>query len=158
MVNYYIISIDPLINTFSSIKSGTEFDFSIETEDTNIKEQEIVTGDKILIHLDDTVYYNLEVITKTLDHIKLKKIFEIEKSIDEHMSDTGSFHKITKEEFDSICSKLFNEYKLGSIESMNETENEKEKIHAKIIYGYYLTKITINFEIGRLQSHFAFPG
>tara|TARA_B110001450_G_scaffold24481_1_gene21665 strand:- start:114 stop:2246 length:2133 start_codon:yes stop_codon:yes gene_type:complete len=136
MANYYIISIDPLINTFSSIKSGTEFDFSIETEDTNIKEQEIISGDKILVHLDDTVYYNLEVISKSLDHLKLKKIFEIEKSIDERIAETGSFQEITKEEFDAICSKLFSEYNLGQIEYINEIENELEKIHAKIIYGY----------------------
>ena len=136
MANHYIISIDPLINTFSSIKSGTEFDFRIETEDTNIKEQEIISGDKILVHLDDTVYYNLEVVSKSLNHLKLKKIFEIKKSIDQPIAETGSFQKITKEEFDSICSKLFNEYKLDSIESMNETKNKKEKIHAKIIYGY----------------------
>ena len=118
MANYYIISIDPLINTFSSIKSGLEFDFSIETEDTNIKEQEIISGDKILVHLDDTVYYNLEVVSKSLNHLKLKKVFEINKSIDQPIAETGSFQKITKEEFDSICTKLFSEFNKKTFSSI----------------------------------------
>jgi len=129
MANHYIISIDPLINTFSSIKSGTEFDFRIETEDTNIKEQEIISGDKILVHLDDTVYYNLEVVSKSLNHLKLKKIFEIKKSIDQTIAETGSFQKITKEEFDSICSKLFSEFNKktsSSIDNIDST-NLKER-------------------------------
>ena len=76
-MNYYIISIDPLINTFSSFKSGSKFEFRIETEDTNIEEQEIVTGDKIIVSLNDKVYYHLEVIAKTSNHLKLKKILKL---------------------------------------------------------------------------------
>jgi 5-methylcytosine-specific restriction protein B len=135
MANYYIISIDPLINTFSSIKSGIEFDFSIETEDTNIKEQEIITGDKILVHLDDTVYYNLEVVFKSLDYLKLKKVFEIKKSIDEAIAETGSFQKITKEEFDLICSKLFSEFNKKTSSSIDNIDsvNLKERFSKWLI-------------------------
>ena len=127
MANYYIISIDPLINTFSSIKSGLEFDFSIETEDTNIKEQEIISGDKILVHLDDTVYYNLEVVSKSLNHLKLKKVFEINKSIDQPIAETGSFQKITKEEFDSICTKLFSEFNKKTFSSIDKIDSANLK-------------------------------
>ena len=110
MTNYYIISIDPLINTFSRIQSGNEFTFSIDSEGINIEELDIVKGDEIIVVIDDKTYYSLTVIDKSTDKLQLKKVFEIKKSIDHHFDETGSFQKISMGEFDSICSKLFNDF------------------------------------------------
>lgn len=135
-IKYYKIKLSSLQNTFSKVEAGTNVNFEIQNSSESLISVDLQKGDLILVSQADKVFYNFKVLDKNNNIVQLHKIFEIKKSLDENLAETGSLQKITNEEFDSICSKLFNEYKLDSIESMNETKNKKEKIHAKIIYGY----------------------
>ena len=47
-----------------------------------LSDSTISEGDVLLVSVDDNIYYQFKVIDKTEEEIRLKKVFEIEKSID----------------------------------------------------------------------------
>ena len=105
MGKHYIISISKLVDTFSRVIAGKEFDFTLSTSDSTLSDSTISKNDFLLVSIDDKVYYQFKVINKTEEEIRLKKIFEIEKSIT-YNDEEGIVIEIDKG-FDSICSKLF---------------------------------------------------
>ena len=107
MEKYYIISISSLVDTFSIARAGEEFDFTISTSKSSLSDSTISEDDFLLVSINDKVYYQFKVIAKTDDEIRLKKIFEIEKSIGYTVDEEGIVIEIDKKDFDSICSKLF---------------------------------------------------
>jgi energy-coupling factor transporter ATP-binding protein EcfA2 len=110
MKKYFILSVDSLVTTFSKIESGKELEFTIKTEDTNLNEQQIGIDDIILVSLIDKVYYQFNVTAIFEDVVKLHKTFEIEKSIGKIIENNGYFTSLSKDEYLTICSKLFNSY------------------------------------------------
>ncbi|CAM3795993.1 hypothetical protein FLGE108171_15295 [Flavobacterium gelidilacus] len=110
MTKHYIVSIDSLIKTFSRVESGKEFDFIIKTESTNLEDEVIAIGDKILATIDDNVYYHFVVNEVSNHSLKLKKTFEIEKSIGIIYDTIGVFEILSKEDYDSICTNLFSDF------------------------------------------------
>ena len=107
MAKHYIISISNLVDTFSRTLAGKEFDFTLSTSESSLSDSTISEGDFLLVSIDDKVYFQLKVIDKTEEEIKLKKVFEIEKSISYSIGEEGIIIEIDKEESDFICSKLF---------------------------------------------------
>jgi hypothetical protein len=128
MTKYYIISIDSLITTFSRVESGKEFDFSIKTENTNLEDEAIAVGDKILATIDDKVYYNFVVNEVSIGSLNLKKTFEIEKGIGLTSDKIGNFEIISQENYNSICTKLFSDFSI-----INSDNNNKKTDAIKII-------------------------
>jgi 5-methylcytosine-specific restriction protein B len=129
MTKYYIILINKLINTFSRVESSNQFDFSIKTDSETVYDQEINQGDFILASIEDNVYYNFEVITKDGNKLQLKKIFEIEKSINYKIEEEGVFTSLNNEDYNSICSSLFDNYvsnKIDKTELNSDPRNLKE--------------------------------
>lgn len=120
MTKHYIVSIDSLITTFSRVESGKEFDFIIKTEDTNLEDEAIAIGDKILATIDDKVYYHFVVNEVANNSLKLKKTFEIEKSIGAIYDKIGVFEILSKEDYDSICTNLFSDFNYVSELSVKE--------------------------------------
>lgn len=128
MTKYYLISIDSLITTFSRIESRQEFDFSIKTESTNLENEAITVGDKVLVTIEDKVYYEFIVKEVSNEELKLEKAFEIAKSIGFNADSIGFFKKVDKEQYEDICSRLFSDY-YTSVSSPNKkvtVENLKE--------------------------------
>ena len=107
MAKHYIISISNLVDTFSRALAGKEFDFTLSTSESSLSDSTISEGDFLLIAIDDKVYYEFNVIDKTEEEIRLKKVFEIEKSIGYTLNQEGVIVEIDKKESDFICSKLF---------------------------------------------------
>ena len=108
MQKYYQISIDSLITTFSLIESGKEFYFNIKSEHSF--PQDITVDDKIIASVEDKVYYEFIVTEIINDTVKLRKIFEISKSINLDFQTIGVFEQVNKDEYDLICSQLFNDF------------------------------------------------
>lgn len=111
MGNYYIIKINSLIDTFSSIQSGRVFKFKLETDSFDLINSKVLIGDFILASQEDETYFNFEVIETNGDNLKLKKTFEIEKHVNSEIDKEGSLIQIDKERYDLICESLFNNYK-----------------------------------------------
>ena len=107
MEKYYIISINNLVDIFSRCLAGKEFDMTLSTSESSLSDSTISKDDILLVSIDDKVYYQLKVIDKTEEEIKLKKVFEIEKSIGYTVDEEGIIIEIDKKESDLICSKLF---------------------------------------------------
>jgi hypothetical protein len=120
MTKYYIISIDSLITTFSRVESGKDFDFSINTDETNLENEAIATDDKILATMADKVYYDFIVKDVSGNTLKLKKTFEIAKSIGLNIETIGSFEKIEIKQYEDVCSHLFSDYN-----NISEAQNKK---------------------------------
>lgn len=118
MTKYFIISIDPLISTFSKIESGKEVIFTVNTDKTNSKV--ISPNDKIIVSVDDKVYYNFVVTEFDTESINLRKTFEIEKSIGFDIKSTGVFEEIKELEYEKICSSLFSDYNNSSSEPIKK--------------------------------------
>lgn len=110
MEKHYIISISNLVDTFSIARAGKEFDFTLSTSESSLSDSTISKDDFLLISIDDKVYYQFKVTNKTEEEIRLKKIFEIEKSIGHTIEEEGVFQEITQQEQDIICQKLFSDY------------------------------------------------
>jgi hypothetical protein len=140
MEKYFTISIDSLITTFSKIESGKEINFSVKTEQT--APNEISINDSIIASLDDKVYYNFIVKEINGDLIKLYKTFEIAKSINLNLETIGVFELIGKEEYESICSKLFSDFKSSaSVEIIDvDFSNLKEKFAEWLILNNQIKK------------------
>lgn len=140
MEKYFTISIDSLITTFSRIESGKEINFSVKTEQT--LPNDISINDIIIASVDDKVYYNFIVKEINDDLIKLYKTFEIAKSINLNLETIGVFELIGKEEYESICSKLFSDFKSSaSVDIMDvDFSNLKEKFADWIILNNQIKK------------------
>jgi len=110
MAEHYIISISNLVDTFSRVIAGNEFDFSISTSESSLSDSTISKDDSLLVSIDDKVYYQFKVIDKSEEDIRLKKMFEIEKTIEYAIDEEGVFIEITQQEYDIICQKLFSAY------------------------------------------------
>ena len=110
MEKHYIISISNLVDTFSIARAGEEFDFTISTSESSLTDSFISKHDFLLVSIDDKVYYQFKVINKTEEEIRLKKIFEIEKSIGHTIDEEGVFQEITLQEYDTFCQNLFSDY------------------------------------------------
>ena len=119
MEKHYIISISKLVDSFSRVVAGKEFDFTLSTSDSTLSDSTISKSDFLIVSIDDNVYYQFKVIDKTDEEIRLKKIFEIEKSIGYSVDELGVINEIDKEKSDFICSELF-----GHLVSKNDPSNE----------------------------------
>lgn len=139
MKKYYFILVNELIKTFSEIQSGKEFNFAINSSESILSDISISVGDILIASISNQIYYKFEVIEKTEENLKLKKVFEIERDIDHEIEgEEGTIKEITKSQYDSICSNLFSEFS----SSFSETENikdsygeKKEGPFNKIYYG-----------------------
>jgi len=126
MAKYYQISVSQLVDTFSRIESGKAFDFIINTSETTLSDLTIAKGDVLIASVNDNVYYSFDVVEKTTNDLQLKKTFEIQKSINHSISEIGIIEEISENKYDSICSKLFEDFKDNTpfkIES-NKIESE----------------------------------
>ncbi|GAA4270436.1 McrB family protein [Hyunsoonleella aestuarii] len=120
---FYILAINQLSRIFSNVRAGKEFEFAISTSESVISDSAISIGDVLLAYVDDKIYYQFNITDKTNDEIRLKKVFEIEKSIGYSIDEEGVIKEITKEEFDSITSKLFNQF-VSETALSDELQNE----------------------------------
>ena len=126
MRKYYQISVSQLVDSFSRIESGTAFDFIINTSETVFNDLKIVKGDVLIASVNDYVYYNFDVVGKSTNDIQLKKTFEIQKTINNTINEIGVLEEITEVEYDSICLRLFLDFKenpLTKFESKNLESN-----------------------------------
>jgi energy-coupling factor transporter ATP-binding protein EcfA2 len=154
MEKNFIISISALVDTFSRVESGAEFDFLIETINGN-QSDEMDIGDKIIASIHDKIYYSFDVVGINGNETKLKKLFEIEKSIDYELSEDGLFQEISDYEYSSICSKLFNAYQDCSKENadIQIALPIKEKNIGQFVYKSisFLNEVD---GLSRILSHF----
>ena len=144
MEKHYIILISKLVDTFSRVIAGKEFDFTLSTSQSSLSDSNISKNDFLIASVNDKVYYQFKVIIKTDEEIRLKKIFEIEKSIGYHIEEEGIIIEIDKEKSDFICSRLFDHLVI-----MNDSPNEidpkvfiKEKVSGRFVFQVltYLNK------------------
>jgi hypothetical protein len=105
----FLLQISKLQNTFSKIDSGNSASLQIENGSESLLSSELGNGDKIIISLDNQVFYGLTVVTTNEETITMTKNFEIEKSIDIRLGEEGKLLKINKEEYESICNLLFSD-------------------------------------------------
>lgn len=110
MKKYHQISISQLVDTFSRIESSQPFDFKVSTSERISNSNAISKNDIILASVNDKIYYSFIVIDKTNDELKLKKIFEIQNSINHTIDNIGIFNEISESEYNSICVSLFEQY------------------------------------------------
>lgn len=120
MKKYFQISVSQLVDTFSRIESGSTFDFIIHTSDKGLNDLTISQGDVIIVSINDSVYYNFDVLGKTTNEIQLKKSFEILKHINYSISEIGVFEEISESDYNSICSQLFSDY--GNVISLSTSK------------------------------------
>lgn len=150
MTKNFIISINALIDTFSRIESGKKFDFSVRASGKYQGLDKISIGDHVIASLENKIYYHFNVVSLSNDRIKLKKTFEIEKSIDYELSEDGLFKEISDYDYNSICSQLFKTYQNCP------QENSEERIDLPIKeknIGYFVFQVlSYLYEIDELNS------
>ena len=136
MEKYYIILISNLVDTFSRALAGKEFDFTLSTSESSLSDSTISEDDFLLVSIDDKVYYQFKVIDKTEEEIRLKKIFEIEKSINYNVDEEGFIQKITEQEFYTIRHQLFSGFNAEKTETVAKVdlENLKEEFANWLFY------------------------
>jgi 5-methylcytosine-specific restriction protein B len=121
MAKYYQISVSQLVDTFSRIESGTAFDFIINTSETVLSDLTIAKGDVLIASVNDNIYYKFDVVEKTTNGLQLKKSFEIQKTINHSINEVGVFEEISESEYNSICSRLFFDFKgIAPVEIKNK--------------------------------------
>lgn len=121
MAKYYQISVSQLVDTFSRIESGTAFDFIINTSETVLSDLTIAKGDVLIASVNDNIYYKFDVVEKTTNELQLKKSFEIQKTINHSINEVGVFEEISESEYNSICSRLFFDFKgIAPVEIKNK--------------------------------------
>lgn len=135
MTQYYHIYIDSLHLT--NIIAGTQITFSWDssTHESSVQESSISQNDYLMISTENKVYYNFLVLSKENHSLKLKKLFEIQKHIPYQITNEN-FSKITEENYYTICSQLFNDYKYNTTEIPEHPESELnafEKVDFKIV-------------------------
>ena len=123
----YILAINQLSRIFSIAQAGKEFDFTISTSESSLSDSTISEDDFLLVSVDDKVYYQFKVIDKTEEEIRLKKIFEIEKTIGYTIDEEGIFQEITQQEHDIICQKLFSGFNAEKTETISKVDLENLK-------------------------------
>ena len=111
MAKYYQISVSQLVDTFSRIESGTTFDFVINTSETVLSDLTISKGDVLIASINANIYYKFDVVEKKTNELQLKKSFEIQKTINHSINEVGVFEEISESEYNSICSRLFFDFK-----------------------------------------------
>ena len=124
---FYILAINQLSRIFSIAQAGKEFDFTISTSESSLSDSTISEDDFLLVSVDDKVYYQFKVIDKTEEEIRLKKIFEIEKTIGYTIDEEGIFQEITQQEHDIICQKLFSGFNAEKTETVAKVDLENLK-------------------------------
>lgn len=127
MAKHYIISVSQLVNTFSRVEAGKEFDFTINTSEASLVDLTISKNDVLLASVNDSIYYKFEVIDKTENELRLKKVFEIEKSINYIIDEEGKFIEINNDEFNSICARLFSDFNFKNFLPIENIDNEDLK-------------------------------
>ena len=123
----YILAINQLSRIFSIAQAGKEFDFTISTSESSLSDSTISEDDFLLVSVDDKVYYQFKVIDKTEEKIRLKKIFEIEKTIGYKIDEEGIIQEITQQEHDIICQKLFSGFNAEKTETVAKVDLENLK-------------------------------
>ena len=137
---FYILAINQLSRIFSIAQAGKEFVFTISTSESALSDSTISEDDFLLVSVDDKVYYQFKVIDKNVEEIRLKKIFEIEKSIGYSLDEEGVIIEIDEEKSDLICSKLF-DYLVSKNDPSDEIQNDPE-VHVKEKYtGRFVFKV-----------------
>tara|TARA_B110000211_G_scaffold168957_1_gene190588 strand:+ start:4004 stop:6757 length:2754 start_codon:yes stop_codon:yes gene_type:complete len=124
---FYILAINQLSRIFSIVQAGKEFDFTISTSESALSDSTISEDDFLLVSVDDKVFYQFKVIDKTEEEIRLKKIFEIEKTIGYTIDEEGIFQEITQQEHDIICQKLFSGFNAEKTETVAKVDLENLK-------------------------------
>jgi hypothetical protein len=135
---YYILAINQLSRIFSIAQAGKEFDFTLSTSISSLSDSTISENDVLLVSIDDKVYYQFNVIDKSEEDIRLKKVFEIEKSIRYTVDQEGIIIEIDKKDFDSICSQLFdhlvNKYDSSKEPQIDPTIYVNEKFTGRFVF------------------------
>ena len=65
MEKHYIILISKLVDTFSRVIAGKEFDFTLSTSQSSLSDSKISKNDFLIASVNDKVYYQFKVIIKT---------------------------------------------------------------------------------------------
>jgi 5-methylcytosine-specific restriction protein B len=107
---FHILAINQLSRIFSIPQAGKEFDFTLSTSESSLSDSAISEDDFLIVSILDKVYYQFRVIDKTEEEIRLKKMFEIDKTIGYIIDEEGVFQEISQQEYDIICQKLFSDY------------------------------------------------
>jgi 5-methylcytosine-specific restriction protein B len=129
--NFFILAINQLSRIFSIAQAGKEFDFTLSTSESSLSDSTISKDDLLFVSVDDKVYYQFKVIDKTEEEIRLKKVFEIEKTIGYNVDEEGIIIKINKNESDYICSKLFDHLVRETSPSSEIQNNPKVYVEEK---------------------------
>ena len=128
---FYILAINQLSRIFSIAQAGKEFDFTLSTNESSLSDSTICENDLLIVTSDDKLYYQFKVIDKNEEEVRLKKIFEIEKSIGYSVDEEGVIIEIDQEKFDLICSKLFEDLIIKNDHSDEIENNPKVLIQNK---------------------------
>ena len=137
MAKYYQISVSQLVDTFSRIEAGKAFDFIVNTSEGDANNSSILKDDIIIASINSNVYYSFKVVDKTIDELKLKKSFEIQKSINHMIDEIGVFEEISESEYNLICDKLFSEF---SHKNEEDSKNEIDLNDLKAEFAEWLFK------------------
>lgn len=137
---FYILAINQLSKIFSISRAGKEFDFTLSTSESSLYDSTISKDDLLLVTVNDKIYYQLKVIDKTKGEVRLKKIFEIDKSIGYNVNEEGLIIEIDKSESDYICSKLFDNFlhvvQDQSLRDFQESIKKHKIINLKFYFNY----------------------
>ena len=148
---FYLLAINQLSKIFSIARAGKEFDFTLSTSESSLSDATISKDDLLLVSCYDKVYYQFKVIEKSEEEIRLKKIFEIEKSIG-YPIDEGIIMEIDEEESDFICSKLF-DHLVSKVVHTNEIQIDPEVYVKEKYTGRFVFQVlTYLHELDNLNS------
>ncbi|MDB3972038.1 hypothetical protein N9400_01225 [Candidatus Thioglobus sp.] len=153
MTKKFIIPINTLIDTFSKIESGKEFEFSVRSGEKYQDLNKISVGDHLIASSEGKVYYHFNVVGLDDEKIQLKKTFEIEKSINYELNEGKLFQEISDFDYNSICSQLFNAYQKTPGVDIQAVLPIKEKSIGRFIL-YVLSYLYEIDELGNIKSHF----
>lgn len=123
MNQYFILSTNQLIDTFSRIASGSQFELNLSNNDFNLEDLTISEGDSLLINLNDSVYYEFKVLEADSDGLTLKKEFEISRKIDFEVDEEGIIYPLKEDDLKAIHSKLFEPFRSSTFEPESSSQN-----------------------------------
>jgi hypothetical protein len=124
--NFFIIEINELSDVFSRIESSTEFNFTLNTNEADTEDVNMKNGNVIIASISDKIYYKFTIIEIRDSQIRLRKEFEIQKTIGYKIGVVGVFKKLTEEDYIQICSKIFKEYNYNNVNEINNHLTEPE--------------------------------
>lgn len=157
MRNCFILSTDQLIDTFSRIASGNQFEFYLSNGDFNLEDSKMSDGDILVISSSDSVCYEFDVISVESKGVTLRKVFEVNGELDYQVDEAGTILPLSKEGLKLIHEQLFGSfyspktYLESPIPSTPDLAEEKldtlspEKIELKIAFSDWL------FELGKYK-------